>query len=283
MNVTSLSIRQLDTGLRITWSVAAVVLAAALVWLLSDPLAQDLGYHQFADQRSLLGVPHGLNVLSNLAFCLVGTWGCALLARRARNRPISFNNLIYLVFFVGLFGTGLGSAYYHLAPGNATLVWDRLPMTVAFMAFTAVVIAERCSALLARRLFPWLLLAGVLSVIYWAWTDDLRPYFLIQFGPMLVLPVVIWRSSGSGTRWLWLTVAFYGAAKLLELGDDQILMLSEGLVSGHTLKHLAAAAGASMIVCKLRLGRRADWIDRPSPVAHGSRAARRRVADETMS
>ncbi|MDH3452555.1 MAG: alkaline phytoceramidase, partial [Gammaproteobacteria bacterium] len=82
---------------------------------------------------------------------------------------------------------------------------------------------------------------------------DLRPYLLVQFGPMLVLPVIIWRCSGPGTRWLWFTVVFYLAAKLLELADHQALALTDGLVSGHTLKHLAAAAGACMIVAKIKM------------------------------
>ena len=152
---------------------------------------------------------------------------------------------------MGVFFTGLGSAYYHLSPDNATLVWDRLPMTIGFMAFTALVISERYSESLGRRAFPWLLLAGFLSVAYWGWLDDLRPYFVVQFGPMLILPVIIWRYSGPGTRWLWLTVAFYVVAKLLELSDQQAFQLTDEWVSGHTLKHLAAAVSASMMVVKV--------------------------------
>jgi hypothetical protein len=233
-----------------TWLTAGGVLVAVVVWLLTEPLTQNPLYHDFADQRALLGIPHALNVLSNAAFSLAGLWGLLLVAKRTTGR--SLLDVTYLVFFLGLFFTGLGSAYSHLSPYNTTLVWDRLPMTVGFMAFTTLVIAERYSEFLARRLFPWLLAAGFLSVAYWGWHDDLRPYFVIQFGPMLILPVIIWRCSGPGTRWLWLTVACYFAAKLLEVCDQQVLMLTEGLVGGHTLKHLAAAAGAAMIAVKVK-------------------------------
>ncbi|MFC1664969.1 hypothetical protein ACFL17_04985 [Pseudomonadota bacterium] len=88
-------------------------------------------------------------------------------------------------------------------------------------------------------------------MFYWSWQDDLRPYFIVQFGPMLILPLIIWRFSGPGTLWLWLTVGFYVTAKLPELFDQQIFQFTEGLVSGHTLKHLLAAVGAFMMAAKV--------------------------------
>ena len=244
----SLLITPLSHRLAKSWGIIAITLTVALL-VLSEPLPQNTLYHAFSDQRSMFGMPHALNVLSNGAFCLVGLWGCALLATRTidwTGTPI-----MYLVFFLGVFLTGFGSAFYHWSPDNTTLVWDRLPMTIAFMAFTCVVVSERYSASLGYKLFPWLLTIGVLSVGYWVWQDDLRPYFAVQFGPMLILPLIIWRFSGSGTCWLWLVFVFYVAAKLLELFDHQFFQLTEGLISGHTLKHLAAAAGALMIVAKL--------------------------------
>lgn len=228
------------------------LIATVAVWLFGAPLAQDPAYHDFADQRALLQLPHAANVLSNVAFCVVGAWGGVLLVGHRQSR--CFLGAVYGTFFLGLFATGLGSAYYHWWPDNATLIWDRLPMTIGFTAFTTLVLAERYSDTLARSAFPWLLLAGVLSVAYWGWVDDLRAYVLIQFAPMVILPLVIWRYPGPGTRWLWLTVACYVLAKLLELTDDQVLTLTDGFVSGHTLKHLAAAAGAAMLVGKVKTG-----------------------------
>ena len=127
-------------------------------------------------------------------------------------------------------------------------------MTIGFMAFTALVFYERVSPSVGKILFPWLLLFGVLSVTYWVFTDDLRPYAAVQFIPLVTLPVVIAMSSGPGTRWLWLTLSCYVLAKLLELNDQGLMELSGGQVSGHTLKHVAAAFGALMIAIKVRRG-----------------------------
>ena len=63
----------------------------------------------------------------------------------------------YLTLFEGVALTALGSGYYHLAPDNARLVWDRLPMTIGFMGLLAAVLAERVSVPVARRLFVPLL------------------------------------------------------------------------------------------------------------------------------
>jgi hypothetical protein len=228
--------------------IAVFGLVIAILVLYTSPVTQNLMYHNFADQRSMIGIPHALNVLSNLPFTLVGAWGLMLVCNR--NSRFTGTNMMYLVFFTGIFFIGIGSAYYHWSPANSTLVWDRLPMTIAFMAFTAIVVSERYDQSLGYKLFPWLLIAGILSVFYWDAVDDLRPYILVQFGPMLVLPLIVWNYNGPGTRWLWLTIAFYAMAKVLEIADRQILDITEGLVSGHTLKHLAAAAGALAMLLK---------------------------------
>ena len=225
------------------------IFALAVLWLLTEPFPQNPLYHEFADQRLMFGVPHAMNVLSNTAFCLVGIWGSVVIVLRVEK---SYGiGVIYLVFFFGVFFTGFGSAYYHWSPDDSTLVWDRLPMTAGFMAFTSVIIFERYSESLAYKLFLPLLILGVLSVIYWDWFGDLRPYLVIQFGPMLILPLIIWKFSGPGSRWLWLTMVFYVAAKLLEIYDHQVFEFTTGLVSGHTLKHLAAAMATLMMVAKV--------------------------------
>jgi hypothetical protein len=192
-----------------------------------------------------------LNVLSNVPFVIVGLWGWCLIGWKSPKTPRT--DSVYLAFFTGVLFTGIGSAYYHWSPDDASLVWDRLPMTVGFMSFTAMIIVERCNETVGLRLFPYLLTVGVLSVGYWTWQGDLRPYLLVQFGPMLFLPIIIWRFKGPGTRWLWATVVFYLLAKTLELFDQEIFMVTGSLVSGHALKHIAAAAGASMIIAKARV------------------------------
>src|SRR5262245_15202615 len=50
------------------------IVALGLVFCLS-PIPQDLSYHTFADDRTMLGVPNFLNVASNLPFIVVGVLG----------------------------------------------------------------------------------------------------------------------------------------------------------------------------------------------------------------
>lgn len=232
-----------------------VLSAITLLYLLvTPPIAQPLEYHDFVDGRSLAGLTNAANVLSSLAFMLVSMLGLAWLNKnRQRFTPLL---ILYGVFFTGLFLIALGSGFYHLVPDNHTLVWDRLPMTICFTVLTVLVIAERIDNRWGYALFPWLLGLGLASVLYWHWLGDLRPYLLVQFGPMLLLPMIIWRFPGPGTRWLWLALGFYAMAKAAEMGDEAVYQLSQRLISGHTLKHLLAAASAYMIVLKLRYGDR---------------------------
>jgi hypothetical protein len=141
--------------------------------------------------------------------------------------------------------TAAGSAYYHLAPNNDRLVWDRLPMTIVFMSLVAAMIAERISVRAALWLWPVLLAIGNLSVLQWHWSEqagrgDLRFYAAVQVYAVLVLLLVLFLppryTRGSA---LGVVVALYVLAKLLETFDQQIFAAGHN-VSGHTLKHIAA-------------------------------------------
>ncbi len=156
----------------------AVLVGGTLAALLADPVAQDPAYHLFADRRSLFGIPNFLDVVSNLPFALVGAAGLYFVSRGTSDAS---NSTAWRVFFIGVFLTAFGSGYYHLAPDNDTLVWDRLPMTIAFMGFVAIIIGEYLSERLAKTLLLPLLVAGAASVFYWAHTEalgrgDLRAY-----------------------------------------------------------------------------------------------------------
>jgi hypothetical protein len=231
-----------------------MVAVAALV----PPVAQDPAYHHFADQRAFHRVPNFLNVASNLPFLLVGALGLTFLARDRRvGRAGAFDppadRQPYWPFFTGVALTGIGSAFYHWRPDNATLFWDRLPMTIAFMALLASVIGERISRRAgARGLWP-LLIVGVGSTLYWHLGElrgagDLRPYGLVQFGSMVLIPLilVLFPPRYTGTPDLWISMGWYGLAKVFEYFDHGLLQLTA--VSGHTWKHLASAASAYWIL-----------------------------------
>jgi hypothetical protein len=154
--------------------------------------------------------------------------------------------------------TALGSGYYHLSPGNARLVWDRLPMTLAFMGLLASVFSERVSARAGTALLAPLVALGIGSVLYWHWTEmagagDLRPYILVQFGSLflVVLLLLLYSPRYHGTRYVVAGLLLYGVAKLAEIADRWMFEFS-GMLSGHTLKHLAAAAAIGCLVIMLR-------------------------------
>ena len=230
----------------------AGMIAAALVFLVALALAprlpQPQEYHRFADQRAIWGIANGLNVLSNLAFLVVGAWGMGFLTGRRGTFIDSIERLPYLIFFFGVALTCFGSGYYHLAPDNERLVWDRLPMTIGFTALFAAILGERVGLKPALRLLPLFMLAGLGSVFYWIWTEhagrgDLRPYLFVQFFPIIAIPLLIALFPPRYNRAVDLAyvVAFYVLAKVLEGYDNQVNAATANLVSGHTLKHLAAA------------------------------------------
>jgi hypothetical protein len=211
------------------FGLAAVSLAAlALV----PPIPQSQAYHQFADQRALFGIPNFWDVVSNLPFALIGIAGMRLVRG---DRPA-------LAFFFGVFLTGLGSAWYHWRPDDMGLFWDRLPMTVAFMAILAHAIGERVDRR-AGALLLWPLLAlGAGSLLVWLQFDDLRLYVWVQFFPILLLLLLflLFPPMYTATGYWFAAAGLYVLAKGLEYSDAAIYSAGH-VLSGHTLKHLAAA------------------------------------------
>jgi hypothetical protein len=232
---------------------AAVVLA---LWALG-PIPQDPEYHAMADTRPALGIPNGLDVLSNVFFAIAGLAGLAAVFRRSPRFDDPWTRWPYATLFGGAVLTAAGSSWYHLAPDNARLVWDRVPMTVAFAGLATAVLAERVAAPLARRAFVPLLVFGVASVGYWHWTElrgagDLRPYVVAQFGSLLLIVVVLARRPGPrpDARSLGAGLLAYALAKVLEQLDAAVLAAT-GAVSGHTLKHVVAAAGIGCVAAEI--------------------------------
>jgi hypothetical protein len=228
-------------------ALTAIVIAAAL---LSPRTPQPLSYHNFADHRAWLGIANFGDVASNLAFAIFGIWGLWFLLRLAPpGIATRFTDprerWFYIAVFFGMLLTALGSSYYHVAPDNDRLVWDRLPMTIVFMSLVAAMIAERISVRAALWLWPILLAIGILSVLQWHWSEqaghgDLRFYAAVQV--YAVLPARYSHSS-----YLAAVVAFYVLAKLLETFDRQVFALGH-IVSGHTLKHIVAGLAGYWIL-----------------------------------
>lgn len=236
-----------DLALRIRFVLVVVAGFIGMV-MAQGPMAQDPAYHRFADHRSWLGIPNTLDVLSNLAFALVGVAGLGLVYRRWTALRDPWTGLPYTALFLGTLLTAFGSAYYHWRPDDAHLVWDRVPMSLAFAGLLAVVLAERVSGRWARRIFVPALLLAPATVAWWYASGDLRPYVIVQFGTLLAVTlIVLLLPADRGRDFPWLAaLGLYAIAKGLELGDAA-LFDATGLVSGHTLKHLVAAGGLACL------------------------------------
>jgi hypothetical protein len=227
--------------------ILAGLTAASLLGLLLMPaIPQDQAYHLFADQRRLLGIPNFWNVVSNFPFLAIGAVGLV----RCSKDPAT------IVLFLGFFLTGIGSSYYHWNPSDATLFWDRLPMTMSFAAILALVVKERIGDR-AGAIMLWPMLAiGVASLLLWLLVDDLRLYFWAQFFPGLVLLILLtlYPAKYTNGRYWLIAAGLYALAKVFEFSDTTIYSLGH-VLSGHTLKHLAAAAACFALLRYFQLRR----------------------------
>jgi len=242
------------------WLLAAVTVLFVLAALLVPAMPQPLSYHQFADCRTIWSIPNFFNVVSNLPFVAGGVLGLAQVYRGGGRFVDAREQLPYLVFFLGAVLTCFGSAYYHAAPDNARLVWDRLPMTLGFAGLVSAAIVERVDLKLGLRSLWPLLAVGLATVLYWYGTEragsgNVIPYAAYQGWSIAVIVLLIAafpaRRYSEGAGLLWAAV-FYGIAKFFESFDLQVYRTLGGTLSGHTIKHLFAAAAVFAIVRQLR-------------------------------
>jgi hypothetical protein len=243
-----------------------LMVASLLGLLLLPPIPQNQNYHDFADQWTFLGIPNFWNVVSNFPFVVIGAAG----VWQSRRDPA------IVILFLGILLTGFGSAYYHLDPDDRSLFWDRLPMAISFMAILAIAIEERVDAK-AGSILLWPLVAlGIFSLLLWRWIDDLRLYGWVQFFPCLAVPLLflLFRPKYTGTSYWLVAAALYALAKVFEFYDEAIYSFGS-ILSGHTLKHFAAAAACFTILMYFR-------IRRPiTAAAQGMNTRKRKVAKTT--
>lgn len=220
-----------------TASSVLIVMTVGLGLLGYGHIKQLAHYHDFAAHQVWLGLPHGQDVWSNLGLVIVGI----LLFAHLYRTPAFTGRLSACVLAAGIALTGIGSAYYHLTPNDATLIWDRLPISLI------------CAALLAciyrythQKPEYGLLLIGVVVAIfgvwYWVQTGDLRWYLGLQIVTILLLPLWLWQARAPKPVYLALVwaIGFYIIAKITEIADMLIWQATHEFISGHTLKHLFA-------------------------------------------
>lgn len=229
-----------------TYALLAMGIITSVVFLaLTSPIAQDLHYHNFADARTILSIPNFWNIISNIFFVAIGVIGLS--------RTNSNQDLNKIIFYIGIVFTGLGSSYYHFHPTNDTLLWDRVPMTIAFMSFFSMILKDHLKILYPNTTLWILIIIGVSSSIYWYLGElnghgDLRPYALVQFLPMIMIPLICFTYPISKTyaKYVGLVILFYALAKVLEFYDEEIFN-SIHAISGHSLKHLSASVAVYFI------------------------------------
>lgn len=223
------------------------IIAIAIVFSM-NPIAQNIDYHNFIDSRSNFNIPNFNNVLSNTGFILIACFGFT--------KTVFTNNKSNLLYFLlgGIFLTGIGSGYYHWNPNNTTLVFDRLPMVIVFMTFFTFIITNYITNKNHNIYFTLLLGIGILSVLYWSYTEsigtgDLRLYILVQFLPILLIPIILllFKKKNNNIHYIFPVLAFYILAKLTEHFDKSIYTISNEVISGHSIKHLLAAIAAYYI------------------------------------
>ncbi|MES2611283.1 MAG: hypothetical protein V4679_13625 [Pseudomonadota bacterium] len=242
--------------------------ALAGLAVLGPALPADLHQHGFADQRTLLGIPCALDVLSNLPFAVAGLCGLAWWARLGREALGGVSRALVGLFFAGLLLTAVGSGVYHWHPDDAGLLWDRLGMVLPFAGLLGLAAAGRVSPRAGWAAAGTVLLAGTAAVLWWAHSGNLLPWAAVQLGGMLVVLAlaVLPRRADALAVHLGAVIAFYGVAKLFEAADHAVLEATGQWVSGHSLKHLIAAGAALPVLSALA-------ALQPGAMRHGTVAA----------
>jgi hypothetical protein len=219
-----------------------VVLGAIFLWTWPQlPISDPPSYFNFSDTRSFGSFPNACNVISNLAFLLIGIIGIKKILKNIKAGSVEFVEFGFALA-VGSVLTCFGSMYFHWSPSSATLVWDRLPMTIGFAAINGLVIADRIDQKLGRVSLIGLILLGLFSIVGYnqSWLT-LKPYIAVQFGTLLflALAILLLRVSRISNSIWWSTIGLYVIAKVFELADDHVFDIT-GVISGHTLKHFFA-------------------------------------------
>ena len=234
------------------WILVILSVGMLLLAAIVPPIPQPPSYHHFADSRACFGIPNCFNVISNLAFLLVGIAGLVfllysrgLLAAKAFTLPSE--RWPFVILFLNVALVCIGSAYYHLAPDNDRLVWDRLPIAIGIMALLAAALNDRISPKAGTRLLPVLIAIGAGTVLNWHWSEqrgagNLNFYIVVQFYSLLVIVLlgIFFPSRYTRGGDIYPALGLYALAKVAEFTDRPIYALGH-LISGHTVKHLLAA------------------------------------------
>jgi hypothetical protein len=218
--------------------------------LLLDPISQDQSYHIFADQRSFLSIPNFFDVITNILFAFIGLIGLYFTSQiKSEQASVS-----WFVLFFGIFTLCFSSGYYHWNPTDKTLFWDRLSLTLIFTSMVIALLSEYISLHLEKLLLWPAIVIGIFSTVYWILFQDLRIYFWIQLTPiiMILLLLILFPGKKGEKKYLIMTLSFYLLAKIVEIYDKEIFIMNNEILSGHSLKHIFAAAGVLSLLLMIK-------------------------------
>ncbi|HEY5236730.1 MAG TPA: hypothetical protein VIJ14_11175 [Rhabdochlamydiaceae bacterium] len=228
------------------WIFIALALFSVIFVLSCSPIYDGPDVNVYADQRSFLGIPNFFLVAPGVLFLFFGLMGLWKLGHQKK----TFLRAVWMIFFLAAIGISLGSSYYHLDPSEQRLFWDRLSISTAFMALLAGVVTERISLNTAKKVAPFLILAGMASIFYWGGSGDVRFYYLIQCFSIIALPLLCLCFPMKGDKYIYGVVIFYILAKVVEVYDGQIFSLTHQMISGLTLKQLGGVVGVYFVYRK---------------------------------
>jgi hypothetical protein len=122
-------------------------------------------------------------------------------------------------------------------------------MTIAFVSIFCFMLEEYTSFGFGQSLLFPLMSIGVLSIVYWRLTNDLRLYALVQFLPLLLIAILLICNypMHGGKMQHQSALLLYVLAKYCEDRDYEIFELTRQIVSGHSLKHLLAGLASIAI------------------------------------
>ena len=129
-------------------------------------------------------------------------------------------------------------------------------MTIVFMSFLAAVVSGWINSKAGTLLLLPLLQLGIGSVLWWHYTElegagDLRLYAFVQFYPVLIVPLILLLyaspQNNTGLYLLAGVLVWYGVAKIFEWQDVAVYNTLH-IVSGHSVKHIAAAMATWYLV-----------------------------------
>jgi hypothetical protein len=232
----------------------AAISVFIIMALFYGPISQPQEYHDFADDRELLGVPNALDVMSNLAIVYPGLVGLAFVNESRKNSQVSEDEVsIHITMFSGMILTFAGSVWFHLDPNDSTMLWDRLGMSVVIGSCISLLIHDMWDRNLAAKIHLPIVIASVVSVLWWPVFDDLRIYFIVKHHPFILFPILLVYGNRiydkiSGYYW---GLSMFLLATIFEFTDQQIFELT-GIISGHTLKHIAAGIGLWFLMVMIR-------------------------------